>query len=1480
MEGWKGGIQIFPFSCGNKCYKIMPRFIYFIFFFAFITSTAFAQLSPREKVKFEHITIEDGLAGNNMWHMMQDSKGFLWFGTYKGLNRYDGYEFKTFNPDGNEQLNENGVWSVFEDANGIIWFGTYTAGLNRYDPSTGTFKRYQHNPDDPNSLSGNTIRVIHESPREPGVLWLGMFNKGLNRLDTRTGNITRYSHDPDNPGSLSHNNVISMYEDSSGDIWVGTKNGLSCLKRINGQDASSDSIWFKNYQHKPTMPGSLQPGPIHSIEESRTGILWFGGQGGLSALGRSRKEFIRFDFNPDTPDNLGPVRIRALLEDKDGQLWVGTSNGLFKFNPDTEGFTRYAHDPDDPYSLSNNRVRDLFEDPTGALWVLTWGGGINKSISPKFELYRHEPNNPNSLARNHITAICESGDENEGTLMVGTEFGGITRISWFPGSPLEYHHYKHDPDNPNSLSGNFIKVIKESREKIGVFWIGGVDMPLNRLDTETGDIQRFTNLKTASKGTINAIYESPAEPGILWLSVFGSGLKLFNSKTLTVSDVPLYVGNQTDQNRGVINEIYPWPGRPDLFWVRSRGGYSRFTLSSGLPGSFNELNLSRDKDAAHYVRLQIKADSLLRPISKGYTFVLQASDGILWFAMQTGLWKFDPITERMINYNVEDGLPGQQVMGILEDNDKNLWLSTAKGLSRFNPQIETFRNYDVSDGLPGNGFNIGIYHQGSSGKMYFGGLSGLTAFYPDRVKENTIIPPVVFTDFRVFGKSAATGASGKESGFTMPEYITTADEVVLQHHENVFSFEFAALDYNAPYKNEYAYKMEGFDENWIYSGKRRLVNYTNLDPGQYVFRVKGANSDGYWNEEGAFVKITILPPWWQTWWAYLIYTLLFSAAIFGFIRFRERALHRRTEALEIAVQERTQTISEQAEELREMNILKSRFFANISHEFRTPLTLILGEIEGVLPQVSKENIRNKLQRAFRNAGQLQRLINQLLDLSKFDAREMTVSASEENIIPLLRQLTSAFESIASQRNIRLQFECNEENIPVYFEEDKVEKIINNLLSNAFKFTPEEGTVQVVVGSSSMGRGAEGGEQNEKGDMRAVQDALPTSETGEVKIIVRDSGIGIPKDRLPHIFDRFFQVDSSATREFEGTGIGLALTKELVQIHGGSIAVESEEGFGTTFTVRLPLGKAHLKEDQIVENISEFGIRNSDLKEKDEEREVIGGTQIPNESEIPEEANQNPNSPFRIPHSQIVLIVEDNPDMRTYISETLEVNYEILEAANGEDGFSRAKESIPDLIITDVMMPKVDGYALTRLLRQEQATSHIPIVMLTAKADESDKFEGLETGVDVFLTKPFSTQELQIRVRKLIERYRKLRHDIGIKAVMKPSEVAVSSLDQKFLQRLQDIIEANIDNEKFSVEDLALEIGVGKRQLQRKIKALTDLSPLHCIRNMRLERAKQLLEQGAGNVTEIAFSVGYSDLTAFSRAFREKFNQLPSAVIPK
>jgi signal transduction histidine kinase/DNA-binding response OmpR family regulator len=682
----------------------------------------------------------------------------------------------------------------------------------------------------------------------------------------------------------------------------------------------------------------------------------------------------------------------------------------------------------------------------------------------------------------------------------------------------------------------------------------------------------------------------------------------------------------------------------------------------------------------------------------------------------------------------------------------------------------------------------------------------------------TSLPQIALTGFSIFNESVSIGKNSP-----LKENIAVAEEIVLDHWQYDFSIEYAGLHFSDPTKNQYKYMLTNYDNDWRDVGNSTSASYTNMSPGEYVFRVIGSNSDLVWNEEGTSIRIIILPPWWANTWAYIIYALI----VLSIIYFTWRLQLKR-----IRLKHDYEMSKFEAEKMYEVDEMKSRFFANISHEFRTPLTMIFGPAKDIIEETNESKIKQYAGIIKRNASKLYNLVNQLLDISKLEAGRMTLETSEQNIIPLLKGLVLSFTSLAERKKITLQFNTIEENLNVYIDNDKVEKIVTNLLSNAFKFTPEGGNI----------------------DFTAVK------MINEVEMRIADNGVGIPKERIDKIFDRFYQVDGSHTRESEGTGIGLALTKELVELHKGKIKVESKEEEGTTFTVLLPLGKEHLKPEEIVEKEIQ-----EETTETIEETELI--------SEIESRKEKTDIDVLLDTDKPLLLIVEDNSDVRKFIISHLEEDYRIQEAVDGEDGFEQALNHIPDLIISDVMMPKMDGFELCNKLKTDEKTSHIPIIMLTAKATSKDKIEGYETGVDDYIMKPFDAAELKVRIKNLIEIRRKLQEKFSAEDFVIPKQL--SSVDERFMNRVLQVINEHISEEEFGIEKLGNEAAMSRKHLHRKLKALTGKSPSQFVRSLRLTKARSLIKEKRGTISEISFMVGFSSPIYFNKCFKEEFGYSPS-----
>ncbi|OGU74864.1 MAG: hypothetical protein A2V93_04235, partial [Ignavibacteria bacterium RBG_16_34_14] len=1326
-----------------------------------------------------------------------------------GLDRYDGYNLKVFkfSPNDINSLGANSIRALYEDKLGTLWVGTLGGGLNKYIPGQEMFTRYFSNSKDFRSISSNTVTSIYED--KFGTLWVGTQDGGLNEFDLEKQQFIRYKNNPDDPTSISENNIYAIFEDSKGNLWIGTTGG-----GLNKFDRSNKK--FIRYVHNPNDPNSLSDNKVTGICEDSFGNLWISTLGGgLNKLRvgeiNYQPSFVRFMQDQNNSTSLPDNDIYYSLMDRDNVLWLGTwGEGLIRmFQGDKIDsvpiFFSYKHDPDDPFSLNDNNVTCIYEDNSGLLWVATWGGGLhifNKQMKP-FRQYKHKRNDPFSLSALGITTIYE---DKSGIIWIGTWDGGLNKLD---RSTYKFTHYKNNSSDQYSLSDNTILSICEDRA--GVLWLGTQFGGLNKFDRKTEKFYKYNhdpqNPNSLNDNIIFSIYED--QSGIIWVGT-SRGLNKFDKENESFSHRENNPGNLFNKV-GDVSVYAIYRDEQEILWIGTRNGLYSFD-------SRNDKLIHHNFDPS-----KINYSSSLNIVS-----LYEDKSGILWIGtVERGLIKLNKESGRFVNYTTKDGLPSNYILGILEDNNGYLWLSTNYGLSKFDPFKESFRNYDVEDGLQSNEFEqFSSCCKSKTGELIFGGTNGFNIFYPDSIKDNPHTPPVYLTDFYLFNKPVAIGYDTLSRRTILSKSIIECEKIELNYDDKVFSLEFAALDFQAPGRNKYAYLMEGFDNDWIYTdADNRLVTYTNLDPREYIFRVRGSNNDGVWNEQGTSIKIIILPPWYQTMLAYLIYFVLLVSIAYGTWK---------TQLKRIRTKHEFEMSKFEAQKLHEVDEMKSRFFTNISHEFRTPLTLILGPAKDILEKSKESETKQNVGLIKRNAGRLLKLVNQLLDLSKLEAGRMKLETKEENIIPLLRGLVLSFSSLAERKKVTLRFNTTEEIINVYLDGDKIEKIINNLLSNACKFTTEGGRVEVTVKRLNK----------------------------ELEIRIFDSGIGIKKDNLDKIFDRFYQVDESHTREQEGTGIGLALTKELVELHKGKIEVQSELGKGTTFTVKILLGKDHLKPEEIV-----------DKRREQEYKSYIEKFELEAESKVSKEKTDV--DILIDTEKPLLLIVEDNSDVRKYIISHLENNYRIQEAVDGQDGLEQAFNHIPDLIISDVMMPKLDGFELCFKLKTDERTSHIPIIMLTAKATSQDKISGYETGADDYIMKPFDATELKVRIKNLIEIRKKLQEKFKSEDFQIPKEL--SPIDEEFMKRVLKVIYEHLSEEEFSIEELGRESYMSRAQIYKKIKALTGKSPSLFLRSVRLTKARKMLKDKQGTISEIAFSVGFNSPAYFTKCFSEEFGYLPSDI---
>jgi len=1233
---------------------------------------------------------DDGLPQNSVNNILQTRDGYLWFGTEKGLVRFDGVKFTVFDKNNTKAFQNNAVYRLVEDREGALWIGT-AGGLIRFKEDQFTAYNITE------GVENKIIRAIYHD--KEGNLWIGIDDEGGSIKCLKDGKLANKKY---STGS----GISSICGDNQGNLWIGTFGG-GLFQLQNGK--------LTNYTTQEGLANSF----VRAVCEDQEGSSWIGTDNGLNRFHQGKL------FTYTTQDGLSNNIVTVIYKDSQGSLWIGTrAGGLNRWR---EGkFTTFTSKE----GLSDDIIRSIYEDREGNLWIGTGKGGLNRLREGKFITYTVKE----GLSQDFVNAIYQ---DREGSFWISTYGGGLNRFK--DGQFTTF-------TTMEGLADNVTRAIFEDRQ--GNLWIG-TDKGLNRL--RNGTFTTYTTKEGLSNNVVRSIHDD--HEGNLWIGTDNGINCLKNGKlaaqTITNATVWLIEKDKT----GAL-----W------FAAVSRGLY-------------------RLKDGT--VTQYTTKDGLAHNI---VTALYEDGEGSLWIGTYGGgLNRFKD--GKFTTITMANGLFDDLICQIFEDEKGLLWMSCNKGIFCVSKKeltdfaegkIDSIHcvSYDKADGMRSRECNVGTQPAGckaKDGKFWFPTGKGVVVVDPENIKRNEQPPPVIIEPLIV--DHEAMKRDGK---------------LEIPPGKDKFEFHYTGLSFLAPEKVLFKYKLEGFDKGWVEAGGRRTAYYTNLSPGHYTFRVKACNNDGLWNETGATLAFYLKPHFYQTTYFYVLCAISLIFTGFGAYRFRVRQMKAREKQLVKLVEERTKSLQEEkakteraliaTEEARaeaerqkeiaeqakavieehekkliEMDQIKSRFFANISHEFRTPLTLTIGPLENALAgaygHVNGE-LRQQCEVMLRNSRRLLRLINQLLDISRLESGKMQLMAKRGNLVKFVTEVTSLFTSLADQKHITLQIHAEQQELELYFDADKLEKVLYNLLSNAFKFTPAQGKIWVTVAEASF-HSNHGGREF-------------------VEIKVKDTGRGIANEEIPCLFDRFHQTRHSSVREQEGTGIGLSLAKDLVLLHGGTIRVQSELGFGSEFIVALPKGKDHLSGSEMIEDEPEDKPYDFALRARVEMSELAFNSSVEQDDD---RKNGKPVEP--IDASTTILIVEDNRDVREYVKGVLKGKYHWAEATDGDDGLAKAKELMPDLIISDVMMPRRDGYELCRALKADEKLNHIPVILLTAKASEDMKVEGLESGADDYMPKPFNAKELLARTNNLIKMRRQE------KELKRFNE----ALEQKVREQLETIIKS-------------------------------------------------------------------------------------------
>lgn len=1305
---------------------------------------------------FEQITIADGLSQNHITCIHQDARGFIWFGTQNGLNKYDGYQIKEYNFSSNEphSLINNNISILFSDSYQQLWVGTHD-GLCRYRPHTDDFENIPLDSLSDNNPENCYILSLYEDSDH--TLWIGAGGGMLYAYHLEEKRLEYHSY------SIGRSPIqaLTAYRDS---LLIGCNNDQGTM-HVNKETrqvfrTASDSL-YRNTS-------------VTSFLKTNSNELW---------IGSYNKGLIRYG-EPHPVCQIPTIQHLCLASDS--LIMIATeNNGLFEYHTQKEDLLSINTSQKET-NLNSNSITCLYTDLTNILWVGTTNGGVNK-FDPNRNNFKYISLHTEDLSRQSIHSVLALGRLDAENLLIGLDNKGLYTYNKATGKILPHELSRYFPELKEVPIN---AVLHDSR---GFTWAGTYCKSLKVVgpQPEQNHINRLIDQALPGSSSVKCIYEDSKNQ--IWLTTSHGEVFCYHPTTRTLNKYDKALNTLINPN--LILSLYE--DNESRIWVGSMCGLYRF-----------------DEKLQDFEHVYIpNKENLL--VNKNIIIPICQVKDALWLGTQDGLIEYFYQTKKTNHFSTSDGLPSNKIKGLLFDAQSNhLWISTDKGLSNLDLESKRFTNFGLEDGIINREFNNMSYLCDQNGEFFFGSVNGIYHFHPEQIKTNPNIPKVIITSYQLYDNTHQE--KGMKELHSIP--IVAGKGVRIPYSESTFSINYVALNYTNTKKNEYAYRLENYNNKWRYVGAQRIATFTNLDPGTYYFQVMASNGDGVWNKEGCTLKIIILPPWYRTVWAYAIYVIMGISFLFLLLRFYANRIKMKSQ-LEKEQFERKQ--------LEKLNQLKMQFFSNITHEFRTPLTLILSPLDSIINQRVGKSVQNDYLKIIQNnAIKLLELVNELLDFSKSEAGHFTFKPTLTNPIRVLEKEVHTFTPLAEAKHINLKYICKESPFTCIADTIIIQKIVSNLLSNAIKHTPEEGQINVYL-------------------------TKKLDKEPKIEICIEDSGKGIPEDQQRLIFERFYQMKEDSSN---GTGIGLALVKNLIDLHQGTIRVDSNIGVGSKFIIEIPY----------VETSQPSTMK---IEEPQEEEDLTQNTFhiIDEKDSVTVEKSK----------CHTVLIAEDNKELRIYISSLLANSYNVLTAENGKVALEIAQKEMPDIILSDILMPEMDGKEFCQHIKQDIHTCHIPFVMLSALASENYQKEGLTVGADDYLTKPFNPDILLSKISNILQSRTLISRRAKTLQALEPDEIPSEDKDSQFLLNLIEIIKANLSNSDLKIDDLGKELGMSHTPFYKKIKQLTNQTPNDFLKNIRLEQAKKLLLDSNLNISEIAYLTGFNSPKYFRECFKKHYGESPT-----